>query len=163
MPFHLRTYVSGFRRDQRGNVAIIFAIAAIPLISAVGCAVDYSSATRMKAKLQAAADGASIAALSQKSPGFIAASKMTGNGDVTDGITDANNVFDANMNGIIGYTLVERKSTVTKTGIKLTASVTFTADVPVTFLKVINYQKLTVKGVSSSAATLPKSTSAMRC
>jgi Flp pilus assembly protein TadG len=155
VPFHLPTYVSRFRRNSRGNVAIIFAIAAIPLISAVGCAVDYSSAVRMKAKLQAAADGASIAALSQKSPGFIAASKMTGNGDVTDGITDANNVFDANMYGIIGYTLVERKSTVTKTGIKLTASVTFTADVPVTFLKVINYEKLTVKGVSSSAATLP--------
>ena len=109
----------------------------------------------MKAKLQAAADGASIAALSQKSPGFIAASKMTGNGAVTEGEADADNVFDANMHGIIGYTLVERKSTVTKTGIKLTASVTFTADVPVTFLKVINYQKLTVKGVSSSAATLP--------
>ena len=155
MPFHLRTYVSGFRRDQRGNVAIIFAIAAIPLISAIGCAVDYSSATRMKAKLQAAADAASIAALSQKSPGFIAASAMAGNGRVTIGETDANNVFDGNMHGINGYTLVERKSTVTKNGIKLAASVEFTADVPVTFLKVINYQKLTVKGSSGSAATLP--------
>jgi hypothetical protein len=109
----------------------------------------------MKAKLQTAADAAGIAALSQKSPGFLAASIMAGNGDVTAGITDANNVFDGNMHGIIGYTLVERKSKVTKTGIKLAASVEFTADVPVTFLKVINYQKLTVKGVSSSAATLP--------
>ena len=99
MPFHLPTYVSRFRRNSRGNVAIIFAIAAIPLISAVGCAVDYSSAVRMKAKLQAAADGASIAALSQKSPGFIAASKMTGNGAVTEGEADADNVFDANMTG----------------------------------------------------------------
>ena len=53
----------------------------------------------MKAKLQTAADAASIAALSQKSPGFIAASAMTGNGSVTAGVTDANNVFDANMTG----------------------------------------------------------------
>ena len=120
---------------------IIFAIAAIPLISAIGCAVDYSLATRMKAKLQTAADAASIAALSQKSPGFLAASVMTGNGSVTDGVTDANNVFDANMNGITGYQNLVRSSTVTKTGIKLAASVTYTADVPITFLKVIGFQK----------------------
>jgi hypothetical protein len=155
VPFHLPTYVSRFRRNSRGNVAIIFAIAAIPLISAVGCAVDYSSAVRMKAKLQAAADGASIAALSQKSPGYLAASLMAGNGDVTNGVTDATNVFDANMSGIIGYTITKKDVKVKKNGIKLTASVEFEADVPVTFLKVINFQKLTVKGVSGSAATLP--------
>jgi Flp pilus assembly protein TadG len=155
VPFRLQQYVSRFCRDRRGNVAIIFTIAAIPLISAVGCAVDYSLGTRMKAKLQTAADAASIAALSQKSPGFIAASVMTGNGSITEGVADANNVFDANMNGITGYQLVERKSVVTKTGIKLAASVTFTANVPTTFLKVIGYQQLTVTGVSSSAATLP--------
>ena len=45
--------------------------------------------------------------------------------------------------------------TVTKTGIKLAATVTFTADVPISFLKVIGFQKLTVTGLSSSAATLP--------
>lgn len=155
MPFHIKQYLSRFRRDKRGNVAIIFTVAAIPLISAIGCAVDYSLATRMKAKLQSAADAASIAALSQKSPGFLAASVMTGNGSVTAGVTDANNVFDANMNGITGYQNLVRTSTVTKTGIKLAASVTFTADVPTTFLKVINYSKLTVTGLSSSAATLP--------
>ena len=123
MPFRLQQYVSRFCRDRRGNVAIIFTIAAIPLISAIGCAVDYSLATRMKAKLQTAADSASIAALSQKSPGFIAASAMTGNGSVANGVADANNVFDANMNGIIGYQNLVRTSTVTKTGIKLAASV----------------------------------------
>jgi Flp pilus assembly protein TadG len=155
VPFHIKQYLSRFRRDKRGNVAIIFTVAAIPLISAIGCAVDYSLATRMKAKLQSAADAASIAALSQKSPGFLAASVMTGNGSVTAGVTDANNVFDANMNGITGYQNLVRTSTVTKTGIKLAASVTFTADVPTTFLKVINYSKLTVTGLSSSAATLP--------
>ena len=155
MPFRLKQYLSRFRRDRRGNVAAIFAITAIPLISAIGCAVDYSLATRMKAKLQTAADAAGIAALSQKSPGFLAASVMTGNGSVTAGVTDANNVFDANMSGITGYQNLVRSSTVTKTGIKLAATVTYTADVPVSFLKVIGFQKLTVTGSTSSAATLP--------
>ena len=155
MPFRLTQYLSRFRRDRRGNVAAIFAITAIPLISAIGCAVDYSLATRMKAKLQTAADAAGIAALSQKSPGFLAASVMTGNGSVTAGVTDANNVFDANMSGITGYQNLVRSSTVTKTGIKLAATVTYTADVPVSFLKVIGFQKLTVTGATSSAASLP--------
>ena len=57
----------------------------------------------MKAKMQTAADAASIAALSQKSPGFIAASAMTGDGSVAAGVTDATNVFDANMSAITGY------------------------------------------------------------
>jgi Flp pilus assembly protein TadG len=70
VPIRLQQNLSRFRRDKRGNVAIIFAIAAIPLISAIGCAVDYSMATRMKAKLQSAADAASIAALSQKVTGL---------------------------------------------------------------------------------------------
>ena len=110
MPIRLQQYLSRFRRDKRGNVAIIFAVAAIPLISAIGCAVDYSMATRMKAKLQSAADAASIAALSQKSPGFLAASVMTGNGTVAAGVTDATNVFNANMDGITGYKIWSLKT-----------------------------------------------------
>ncbi len=155
MPIRLQQYLSRFRRDRRGNVAIIFTIAAIPLISAIGCAVDYSQATRMKTKLQSAADAAGIAALSQKSPGFLAASIMTGNGSVANGVTDATNVFNANMDGITGYQNLTKNITVTKTGIKLEANVTFSADVPTTFLKVINFSKLTVSGLSSAAATLP--------
>ena len=155
MPFRLHQCFSRFRRDQRGNIAVIFTIAVIPLISAIGCAVDYSLATRVKAKLQSAADAASIASISQKSPGFLAASTMTGNGSVTAGVTDANNVFDGNINGLTGLQNLVRTSTVTKNGIKLASSVQFTADVPVVFMKVLGHQKLTVTGVSSSAATLP--------
>lgn len=155
MPFRLQQYISRFRRDRRGNVAVIFTIAAIPIISAVGCAVDYSMATRMKAKLQSAADAAGIAALSQKSPGFLAASVMTGNGSVTAGVTDMTNVFNANMNGITGYTNPNITFSVTKTGIKLASNVTFAVDVPTTFLRVINFNTLRVSGLSSAAATLP--------
>ena len=129
MPFRLHQCVSRFRRDQRGNIAVIFTVALIPLISAIGCAVDYSLATRMKAKLQSAADAASIASLAQKSPGFVAASAMTGNGSVDAGVTDANKVFDGNMSGITGYQNLTRTSTVSKAGIKLASNVQFTADV----------------------------------
>ena len=42
--------VNRFRKDKRGNIAVIFAIACVPLISAVGCAIDYSEAARIRAK-----------------------------------------------------------------------------------------------------------------
>ena len=45
--------------------------------------------------------------------------------------------------------------TVTKTGIKLASKVSFTAKVPVTFLKAIGYTTLTVTGSSTSNTSLP--------
>ena len=152
----LHRLLSRFRRDQSANIAMIFALSLIPLISAIGCAVDYSLAARMKAKLQSAADGAAVAALSQKSPGFKAAAAMTGDGSVTAGVSDANAVFDGNMNQVSsGLNNLSRTSTVTKTGIKLASLVTFTADVPTTFMKAVGFRKLTVNGSSTASASLP--------
>src|SRR5436305_6550582 len=46
--------LSRFRRDKRGNVALILALAALPRLAAVGVAIDYSLAVRMRTKLQSA-------------------------------------------------------------------------------------------------------------
>ncbi|MEH2567689.1 TadE/TadG family type IV pilus assembly protein [Bradyrhizobium sp. AZCC 2289] len=154
MPSFFRL-IDRFRRDKRANVAMIFGIAVVPLISAMGCAVDYSMATRMRAKLQSAADAASVASLSQKSAGFTAAALMSSDGSVTAGVTEANNIFDGNVGTITGYTNLTRTSVVTKTGIKLTSNVSFSADVPTNFMRVVGFQKLTVTGVSKSTASLP--------
>jgi Flp pilus assembly protein TadG len=144
-----------FRRDRAANVAVTFTLALLPILSAIGCAIDYSMATRMRAKLQSAADAASVASVSQKSAGYTAAAAMSGNGPVTAGVTEANEIFDGNMSPVTGYTNLIRTSTVTKTGIQLASHVQFTADVPVTFMKVLGYQYLTVSGSSNSAASLP--------
>jgi Flp pilus assembly protein TadG len=46
------------RRD--GNVAITFAIALVPLVGLAGAAVDYSRATNVRAKMQAALDSTAL-------------------------------------------------------------------------------------------------------
>jgi len=147
--------IGRFGSDRRGNIAVIFAIACVPIISAVGCAVDYSMATRMKAKLQSAADAASVASISQKSAGYIAAAAMSSNGSVAAGVTDANNIFNGTMTTTTGYSNLSVTSTVTKTGIKLTSNVHFSADVPTTFMNVVGWSKMTVTGTSISTASLP--------
>jgi Flp pilus assembly protein TadG len=143
-----------FRRDSRGNIAVIFGIAIIPIMSAIGCAVDYSLATRVKAKLQSAVDAAAVASISKNSPGYNAASQMAGNGEVSAAETDALNVFtgDVNVSGVGGKL---SSNVVTKTGIQLTANLTFTAIIPTVFLQVIGYPALTVSGSSSASASLP--------
>jgi Flp pilus assembly protein TadG len=147
--------ISRFRRDNKANIAVTFVIALLPLLAAVGCAIDYSLATRMRAKLQSAADAASVASISRKSAGYLAATSMTSNGPVPAGVSDANNVFNGNMNGITGYTGLTLTSTVTKNGSTITSDVRFTAQVPVVFMKVLGYQTLTVTGNSNSSASLP--------
>jgi Flp pilus assembly protein TadG len=151
----LTSLIRRFRSDSSGNVAVIFVIALLPILAAIGCAVDYSLATRMKAKLQSAADAASVASISQKSAGYLAATTMTGDGTISAGVTEATNIFNGNMSGITGYTNLAVTPTVTKTGIKLTSNVQFSADVPVVFMQVLGYQKLTVSGISNSTASLP--------
>jgi len=83
-----RTIFRRFLRDRRGNVAVIFAICCVPLITFVGSAIDYSRATQVRAKLQGAADAASVGALAKTSPGFVAAGSMTTDGTITVGVTD---------------------------------------------------------------------------
>jgi Flp pilus assembly protein TadG len=144
-----------FGSDRRGNMTLTFAICTVPLLTAVGAGADYSLATRMKAKLQSAADAAAVASISQYSPGFIAASQMSTNGPVSAGVTDANNIFSGIMSTVTGYTNLTRTSTVTKTGAALTSSVTFSASVPTTFMNLIGYSTMTVTGSSNVSATLP--------
>src|ERR1700737_1496035 len=148
--------ISRFRRDKKANIAVIFAIALIPILTALGCAVDYSLATRLKAKLQSAADGASVAAIAKNSLGYIQASTMTTDGTVSAGETDALNVFNGNMN-TAGYTTLAPTppAPVTKNGIKLTSVVQFSAVMPTTFLKAVGFPSITVSGSSSSTGSFP--------
>jgi Flp pilus assembly protein TadG len=146
--------IESFRRDRRGNIAVIFAIVLLPTLSAIGCATDYSLAARMKAKMQSAADAAAVASISQNSTGYLAATQMTSNGSVSVAQTDATNIFNGNLTGS-GYTNLNVTSTVTKTGSTLTSNVQFSADVPTVFMQVAGFPKLTISGNSTASASLP--------
>ncbi|HEX8167251.1 MAG TPA: pilus assembly protein [Beijerinckiaceae bacterium] len=51
-----------FAQDRRGAIAVLFALALVPLLGIVGVAMDYSRSTRALADLQSAVDGAALAA-----------------------------------------------------------------------------------------------------
>ena len=147
--------IDRLRRDQRGNVAVIFVLALLPLLSAIGCAVDYTRATQIQSKLQAAADAASVGSVAKNSPAFIAAGTMMSDGHIDVGVTDATKIFNGNMSGVAGYTLNSMTPVVTKTGGNVTSTVTFSADVGTMFLGVMGKSAMTVTGSSTSTANMP--------
>jgi Flp pilus assembly protein TadG len=56
----LRASLRAFRRTERGNVAVTFTLALIPIMGFVGAAVDYSRANSAKASMQSAADATAL-------------------------------------------------------------------------------------------------------
>ncbi|MHC2624049.1 Flp pilus assembly protein TadG [Bradyrhizobium huanghuaihaiense] len=142
-------------RDRRGNVAVIFALCCVPLITVVGCAVDYSRATQVRSKLQAAADAASVGSVAKTSPAFAAAGSMTSDGAIPAGVTDATNIFNANVANLTGYTLNSVTPTVVKSGSTVTSTVSFTGTINTMFLGVIGRSAMTMSGTSTATATMP--------
>jgi Flp pilus assembly protein TadG len=59
----IRKHKSDFAGDRSGSVAIMFALSTIPVLGLAGAAVDYSRATTARTQMQAAADGAALAAV----------------------------------------------------------------------------------------------------
>src|SRR5579871_4384237 len=61
-----------FVEDRRANVAVIFALAMVPIVFLAGMALDYTHAQHMKVDLDAATDAAAVAAVTsammQQSP-----------------------------------------------------------------------------------------------
>ena len=150
-----RALFASFRSNTRANVAVISAVSALPLITAIGCVVDYTTASMIRTKLQGAADAATLASVSANSPLMATAKAMTGNGNVSGGSTATVNFFNSNLTGTTGYTTPSPTANVTKTGMVISATLSFTAQVPTFFLGVIGYRNIAISGTSTSSYKLP--------
>jgi Flp pilus assembly protein TadG len=153
-----RALVSRFALSRRGNVAVTTALCMVPMIAAVGCVMDYTTASMIKTKLQAAADAASLATVSLNSSVLTTAENMSGSGTVSGGATYALNFFNGNLNSSpanVGYSSLVPSATVTLAGTTMTAVVSFTAQVPTNFLGLIGYKTLAVSGSSTANYSFP--------
>ena len=151
----MRALFASFRSNTRANVAVISAVSALPLITAIGCVVDYTTASMIRTKLQGAADAATLASVSANSPLMATAKAMTGNGNVSGGSTATVNFFNSNLTGTTGYTTPSPTANVTKTGMVISATLSFTAQVPTFFLGVIGYRNIAISWTSTSSYKLP--------
>jgi len=154
----MRSLIAQFRSNKRGNVAVITALCCLPLVAAVGCVIDYTTASLVKTKLQAAADAAALATVSVNSSVVTTAKAMSSGGTVSGGSTFATNFFNANLNASpanVGYTNLTPSATVALSGTKMTATVSFTAKVPTYFMGVMGFSNTNISGSSTASYTMP--------
>jgi Flp pilus assembly protein TadG len=141
---HFIGLLGSFRSDRRGNVAVIFAFAILPILGFVGAAVDYSIAARTQTKIEAALDTAVLLATSKYEATLPAATAQA----------DAIQMFGAQLS-TFGATTSSSSIVVTDTPTGRTAVGTASSVVPTTFMKVMGFNSLTVNGSSTSKVGLP--------
>jgi Flp pilus assembly protein TadG len=56
----LKQSAARFAGAERGNVAMMFAIALVPMLGFIGAAIDYSRAVSARSAMQAAADATAL-------------------------------------------------------------------------------------------------------
>jgi Flp pilus assembly protein TadG len=132
-----------FRKDRRGNIAVIFAIALLPILSFVGAAIDYSRANRAKSSMQAAMDSAALMVSKDLSQGLITSDKVneTAKSYFTGLYTDAEAsvpTFNAT------YT---QGNTITGSKIQITASGSIMTD----FMKIAGFPTMSFNSSSTAS------------
>ena len=143
--------VRGLIADRSGNFALMFALSAVPVITAMGAAVDYSYALTAKTQLQQAADSAAVGALAEQSVGVIAALKNGTSGEITVGEKDAEAIFKANMDPKLASYVSSYNISVQRNGSQFTSQVKFTANVPTSFLGIIGKNSIQVSGTAQGS------------
>jgi Flp pilus assembly protein TadG len=154
----LSAQIAKFGSNRHGNIAVITALSCLPMVAAIGCVIDYTDASMIKTKLQAASDAAALATVSVNSSVITTAKAMTGTGTVSGGSTYATNFFNSNLSTApenVGYTGLSSSATVNLSGTTVTATVTFSANVHTYFLGVLGHSTIPVNGTSTASYSLP--------
>lgn len=148
------TTLAQFIRNRSGNFSQMMVVMTVPLVGALGLAVDYSEASRIHSNLLGAADAAALGAIVQGSPAVKAAAQMDGDGAVAAGREDAINLFNGYLAGEKGFTVESLVADIQKTGPALSAKVTFAARVPTTFMGLFGHGTMEVTGEATTSMPL---------
>src|SRR5271166_4157821 len=135
-----------FAANREGNVAIIFALALVPMIFLTGMAMDYTLALRKNAQLNAAADAAALAAVT---PAMMAQPDANA-------IAAATNLFNSKAANITGlnYSGANLAVTMNDNGLNRTVTVAYTASSQNTFPGILNKTTWPLSGSSQAKSTV---------
>ena len=73
----VRAAIRRFAGAEQGNIAVLFAIAAVPIISFVGAAIDYTRANTARSAMQAALDTTALMLGKDLTDGTITTSQIS--------------------------------------------------------------------------------------
>ena len=144
---------SDFRHARRGTIAIMFALLLIPMLGAIGLAIDYSRALSLHAKAQTAADGAALLTVNlakenfkkkgnPANPYFIMADARIRGSEFFK--SHADKVQDGKMRAFVQ---LERKEA------RFKATVTYLTELDTSLGRVLGYKEMSGHAVSESTST----------
>ncbi|WP_162559638.1 pilus assembly protein TadG-related protein [Methylobacterium radiodurans] len=147
--------------DRHGNVIVIFALSALPLIGSVGAGVEYLRKVNYRARLDDAADAAAMAAITTARD-YISSNPSNQADPTADAIARgkarAEAVFRANAASTLGALSVTPTITLARNGQDLTASAGYSTTFPSPFGRLLGNvaaSSLNVVGTSTANLSLP--------
>jgi Flp pilus assembly protein TadG len=138
-------WTTAFARSRRGNVAIIFALALLPVTFLIGMVINYSSASQKEVILNAAADAAALAAVDYYA--------MTQSASSAQSI--AQNVFNAQTANVPGLTNTNLTVSIQNSGLGRTAQISYQAQSKNIFPGVFGRSYWSLSGASQAASAIP--------
>ncbi|MCX5478794.1 pilus assembly protein [Kaistia geumhonensis] len=130
-----------FRRDRRGNVAVIFGLAAIPVVAATGVAIDYGRTAMAHSHLADTLDAAVLAVGSKPTMTDAAATTLV-NDWLSAKLTDDSTIKDWKIDS-----LTQKDGKVT---------VTASANVPTTLTNIIGVESMPISVLSEAIRSVNK-------
>ena len=139
---HIRAVASRFVAANQGNIAVIFAIACVPLISFVGAAVDYSRLNAARASMQSALDSAALMVSKDLTSGVITNSQIS---------ATAQNYFTALYTNADGKSItIDATYTAASGSTPATIKVDAAGNVTTDFMRVAGFPKLDIGTTSTT-------------
>ena len=155
MPLTILRALTSFPYDRRANFAVTTALCSLPLFGVTGLAIDYGILLSNKAKLDAAADAAAIAAVTK------ARTVIKGGGLLTDALAQGKqqgqSAFAANAGRVAFSTqgsIVPDVQFQPTLGQSLTVTVSYTMKSQSQFGKLFNVDSYSIGGSTSSNTVL---------
>jgi Flp pilus assembly protein TadG len=141
----IQRIAQGFKKDCAGNVITMFGFSLLPLAAAVGFAFDYSRISAARAKLDNAADVATLASISKNANPFVNTPTQSG----------VRQWFDAAATQIPGVTITSFQANIAPSVTNMAVTVTYTAQVQTTLGAILGISSVSVGGTSTAKTNAP--------
>lgn len=130
-----------FASAEQGNIAVIFAITLIPILSFIGAAIDYSRATAARASLQSAVDSTALMIARDLGQGLITTSQIN---------AKAQSYFSGLYHNASAQASVTATYTAASSSGNATIQVTGSGSIPTDFMQIAGYPSLGFSANSTS-------------
>ena len=137
----IRTAAGRFAGANQGNIAVLFAIAAVPILSFVGAAIDYTRANTARTAMQAALDSTALMLAKDLTDGVITTSQIE---------AKATSYFTALYTNTDAKSVLINASYTQNTGKGSTIQLTGSGTVDTDFMRVAGFPNLNFNTASTS-------------